>query len=184
MSFFQSKQIEPTSAEPIWPWMKEPFGDWLFSGMTQKPDGGWELAGVPSYPGQVNVDIGQTRLPEAWNAWQPWDAGTSYLANMVGTGKFEPGQDAGLKQMWQRGGMFGPGHRGVQSMIDYGAGGQGGQYASLMAQYGVPSEGAGRPLADLAYGRNTGAAQYLTSFLNPNKYQAPQINMQPVTRRA
>ena len=185
MSFFKSGQVDPVSAEAIWPWMKEPFGDWLFSGMTQKPDGGWDLEGVEKYPGQLNVDIpGQTRLPEVWNNWQPWDAGNSYLATKMADGTFSPGKDPGLEKMWSWGGLEGPGHKGMQSMINYGAAGQGGQYASNMAQYGVSSEGAGRPLADMAYGRPTGAGSYLAAFLNPNKYQAPAINMQPVTRKA
>ena len=53
--------------------------------------------------------------------------------------------------------------------MQYGAPSQAGQYASNMAQFGVSSEGAGRPLADLAYGRPTGAAAHLMPFLNQQR---------------
>ena len=74
-------------------------------------------------------------------------------------------------------------NQALTDMMMYGAAGPAGQYASNLAQFGVASEGSGRPLADLAYGYATGPATYLAPFLKaqaegaraPGNYKAPTI---------
>lgn len=190
----QDEEVTPQPLPPLFPEGQQALADWLFSGFFQKPGGGFDLYklktalspeaaqtamgeipglnigpsgdidGMPLFP-----SLSGTRLPEVFNNWQPWDSGTMYMAdylynkNPVGT------PDPGLQSMMQWGGTGGPGNQAMSLAMQYGAPSQAGQYVANMAQFGVSSEGAGRPLADLAYGRPTGAAQYLTPFLNQQR---------------
>ena len=196
--FGQDKEVTPKSLPPLFPEGQQALADWLFSGFFQKPGGGFDLYKLPTpispeagqaaqreIPG-LNLgqggagtmdimgmplfpSIGGTRLPEVFANWQPWDAGTQYMAdylynkNPVGT------PDPDLAKMVQWGGTGGPGNQAMSLAMQYGAPSQAGQYASNMAQFGVSSEGAGRPLQDLAYGRPTAAAAHLMPFLNQQR---------------
>lgn len=92
---------------------------------------------------------------------------------------------AAMDQIRQWGGS---GSRGLPAMalaMEYGAPSQAGQYTANQAQFGVSSEGAGRALANRAYGGQTAATNYLMPFLNAPKsapYQAPAINARQVYR--
>lgn len=123
-----------------------------------------DIRSMPLFPGM------NQNLNNAFANWQPWDAGTMWMANYL-----SGGGGVGQSAPW------------LQNMMDYGAAGQGGQPASLMAQYGVSGEGAGRPLVNLAYGNPGAAGQYLIPFLTGQRrmsaYQAPDIQYQPRRQR-
>lgn len=183
------EEIPIKKVDPIWPWMQQPFGDWLFSGFSQKPDGGWDLRPMDPYPGQLTPDINQTRLPDVWGNWQPWDGGTMHLANMVGNNGLGIGQYSPLsQQMMQYGGMGGAPHDAMSLLMQYGAPSQAGQYMANMAQFGMASPGSGGALANFAQGNLGGAAQYLAPFLTGqmggNSYQPPMIQPRQITRQA
>ena len=119
---------------------------------------------MPLFP-----SLSQTRLPEVFGNWQPWDSGTQYMADYLYNRNPAGTPDPNLANMVQWGGTGGPGNQAMSQAMQYGAPSQAGQYAANMAQFGVPSEGAGRPLADLAYGKPTGAAAHLLPFLRQQR---------------
>lgn len=179
----RGQEINPQPLPPLFPQGQQAFGDWLFSGFFQKPGGGFDLFRLQnpiSIPGgqQMMQDIpglqmsnlgnrfdiqgfplfpsmSQTRLPEVFGNWQPWDAGTQYLAdylynkNPIGT------PDPRLAQAMQWGGFGGPGHQSMNLLREYGAPSQAGQYVANMAQFGVPSEGIGNLMMPFARGQRT-----------------------------
>ncbi len=203
--FGKSKDVNPEAVEATWPWMAETLGDWLFSDFSQKEDGGWEMAGVPPYPGDLNTDVGGTRLPEAWKSWQPWDAGTQHMAQLLQSGLSEDpratkafdnmtqyGGIGGwptelMHSMAQFGGTGGPGHTGLANAAQFGVPNPAvGQYATNIAKTGVSSPGAGGPLRDRALGNPTAASSYLMPFLTgqqPVNYNIPNIQPRSLTRR-
>lgn len=184
------------------------FMDWLFSNMFPKPDGGFDMfrmqspisgagfqqmqADQPTLTGGLNQStgladitgaslfpsLGGTRLPEVYNAWQPWDAGTQWLAdyitNQTGVGETSPFHQT----IMDYGGFGGPGTGGMASALQFGAASPAGQFMSNLAQFGVSDEGAGRPLSNLAYGNlDQTAGRFLEPFLTGQaaRYKAPDI---------
>lgn len=159
--------IVPGVVPPISPALQQQWMQYLLGQIGQ---------GLPGYPGPLNIDPKSTRLPDVWQAWQPWDGGTQAIASNLNSW-LNPGKDPLLTQIMQWGGMGGPGHRGMTDIMQFGGTGPAAQYASLTAQFGGPSEAVVRPLADMAYGRGVGT-QFLAPFLTGNhasKYQAPNI---------
>ena len=177
-------EIVTTPVQPIWPWMQEPFGDWLFSSFYRKPTNaqgytGWGLSGVQQFPGQLTPDIGQTRLPDVWNAWQPMDAGTQFLANYITNGWMANPQMYGNLQntiqyggpggratdlmsgIAQYGGTGGAGNNAMSMLLQYGAPSEAGRGVANMAQYGVTGEW-GKPLVARAMGQPTASQNYLS----------------------
>ena len=105
------------------------------------------------------------------------------MAQRLQSAPFQGAPDPNLANMMRYGGTGGPGNQAMSLMAQFGTPGPRG--AANMEQFGVASEGSGRPLADLAYGRSTGAAQYLTPFLNQqrNPYMPPPIPQRDVRLR-
>lgn len=180
--------IDPVATPAIWPWMQEPFGDWLFTGFKKEDNGHYSMAPLPSYQGPLTADPNQTRMPDVAGAWQPYDAGTSFLLDYFAN---------------NRGGIGQQDPRSTQMMKWGGTGGIGNNYMNLMAQYGTPSQvgqplqsmiqtgsagGSGANLANFASGNPVGPAAFLAPFLTgqqrPNSYQAPPIVGRQVQRRA
>lgn len=140
------------------------------------PQGGLGyFQGVPGYQGQMTPDVSQTMLPSVYNSWQPWGAGTSYIANQMsqpGYGQMQQPYQTALQNYSAYGGMGGqpltnmsnavqyggPGGYGTQllhDMAQYGGTGGPGNYAmSSLLQTGMPSK-AGQNMATIA---NTGTA--------------------------
>ncbi len=193
-----------TPVQPIWPWMQDPMGDLLFSAFYKKPTNaegysGWGISGLTPYPGQLNPDIGQTRLPDVWNNWQPWDAGTQFLANYLTNGwmadqnvgnKFNnifqyggPGGRATdlMNNMSQWGGTGGPGNNAMSLLMQYGAPSEAGRPIANMAQYGV-SGSWGNPLVARAMGQPNASQNYLQQFLTAPAYKSPTLSA-PVAKR-
>lgn len=174
-----SGTISPITAPPMYPDLQSSFGDWLKTFVGK---------GVDAYPGELYPDVSKTRLPEVWQSWQPWDAGTQFLANFL----TQPRQDQALmdlflqtqsqggptgrptslmNNMTQWGGTGGPGNQALSYLMQFGAPSQAGQYAANMAQFGVPSMGAGGALAKRA---GKGAEEWLGPFLSGRpSYTAP-----------
>lgn len=177
------QQVPPLFGEEF----KNRFGSWLFNKFFASEDWGENMA----YPGQLTPNYPDTMMSRVTGGWQPWDAGTMYLANMLGApergipGMLGMGQqDPRLTQLQRWGGPQGPGTDAMSLMMQYGAPSQAGQYTANMAQFGISSEGAGRPLANMAYGVPTEAARYLLPFLEAPTYRAPTIPQRTVGRRA
>lgn len=165
---FPDNAILPGMVPPVNSDLRDGFLRWLQSQIGQ---------GAPAYPGQLSPDVNNTRLPEVWNSWQPWDGGMGYLAQQLGAGV---GQNSPiLQQLSQYGGTGGPGHQAMSNMVNYGTPSSIGQFLSNMAQFGVASEGSGRPLANLAAGYAAGPAAFLAPFLTGgagnSNYAAPNI---------
>jgi hypothetical protein len=161
--------ILPGVVNPTYPQLQQDWGKWLQSMLGQ---------GLPAYPGTLNPNLAATRLPEVWNAWQPWDGGMQQIANTLAA--LKPGEYSPLtQQLMQWGGTGGEGHKLQKATAQFGAPTpESGLYAANLAQFGVTSPGAGQPLVDLAYGRPTGAAAYLLPFLTANSgggYRAPSV---------
>lgn len=162
--------ISPARVPPLSPELQKAFYDFLTKGMGK---------GLTPFPSKLSPSTSATRLPEVWNSWQPWDAGTQYLAQMLtgglGIGKTPPN----LQNMMQWGGTGGPGNNAMSMMMQYGTPSQAGQFASNLAQFGGSSSQTARPLNDLAYGRMSGPAAYLAPFLlsgaGASPYRAPMI---------
>ncbi len=175
-----SSAILPGKQTPLYPDLQSGWGSFLQSMLGK---------GATPYGGALSPDTSQTMLPNVWNNWQPWNAGTSYIADTLGNNKLGIGQpNPILQNMMQYGGAGGPGNNAMNNAMLFGAPSQAGQYASNLAQfgvsgqragmglanqtdYGISGEGAGRPLANLAYGINTsGPGSYLTPFLTGQGY--------------
>jgi len=208
-------ETTPYSPEPMYPELSEAFAA-LFGRMNYKrPDGTWGQynmqqpwsptaneqgitfrdEGVDQFGSPKSAvdrmplfaDPNQTKLPEVWDSWQPWDAGTQFLASYLGGGG-GLGESSPFHQgMMDNGGFGGPGTGGMKSALEYGAASDAGQFLSNMAQFGVASETSGRPLANLAYGSGeNNASKYLLPFLTGdfNKYKAPEVTKTKRTRKA
>lgn len=138
------------------------------------------LNGITPYGGQINPDINQTILPNVYGSWAPWMAGESWQATQLAKNPAVSSPmsytDPNVKSMIQWGGTGGPGNKAMSLMMQYGAPSQAGQYMANMAQSGISSTGAGQPLADLAYGRQSSPAlAYLQPFMMAKPYQAPAV---------
>lgn len=183
--------IPPVEGKPIFPDLQKAFGEWLFSFLSPKEGGGYEMKPVDSYPGFVTAQPDNTRLRDVQSAWQPYDAGTSYLLDYFANNKGGIGQNSPLsQQMMATGGTGGYGNNYMNLMAQYGTPSQAGQPLASMAQNGYSSPGAGGAMAALANGQMSGPASFLAPFLmhgaqqGGGGYQAPPIYSRPVTRRA
>lgn len=184
-------QINPQAAPAVFPWAAPSFGDWLFSSLIQKPEGGWDLAGLPKYPGQLSPDISQTLFPSLWNAWNPNPMsmpGGDFIGSYLNNWMMSPEMGGKLSSVFDWGGPGGRATDLINNMASWGGtGGPGNQAMSLAMQYGAPSQ-AGRGIADIAQRGGTGSwgdlltatAQgrgpsfdYLSPFLNAPAYRAP-----------
>jgi hypothetical protein len=153
--------------------------------VSRQADGQWNrFIGLPGYDKPVSPDMGQTILPNVYSNWQPWNAGTGYLANYVGgpqAGKPDPGMATAFSNMSQYGGIGGyptqlmhnaaqyggtggPGNKAMSNLLQFGAPSAAGQAVNNMAQYGV-SGSWGNPLLARATGGQSPAGQYLAPFL-------------------
>lgn len=201
--------IDPVVAPQFYPQMSQAFSTWLGGALVPNSQGGFSMPPVAPFDPRsqmaqegAGVQVGKNqRQAGAWGSWQPWDAGTSFLANyLTNNASFNPdlwamtqnynqyGTQGGAPGQWmsQRAQFGGSGQTGAPAMhaaLQYGKPSDAAsQYMSGMADYGVASEGSGRPLANRAYGQQTAAAGYLQPFLNRGSYQAPQIQQRQVTR--
>lgn len=181
--------IDPVEISPLFgPNAKKTFADWLFSGFQQKPGGGFDLQTLWSFPDATGMplspNIGQTLLPNVWGNWQPWDAGTMFMANYLAQG------DPRMQRTLQYGGAGNVGLGGLSSALQFGAPSQAGQFASNMAQFGVASPGSGDYLSNIAqFGAPTAsspASQLLLPIAKGQagpRYRAPSIPQRTVSRR-
>ena len=113
------------------------------------PQGGF--AGMPGYPNPINADRSNTILPNVFNSWQPWNAGTQYIAGQLPTlgqpSPYSQQAQANLNEYggiggWptqllhsqaQFGGTGGPGHLAMQDIARSGGSGQWGQQLAASA---------------------------------------------------
>lgn len=174
--------ILPGVVPPVNPEMRDQFTKWL-TGMIGQ--------GVPFYGGQLSPDLEGTMLPNVWRSWKPEGGpGQAYIQSLLTQGAFDPSKpNPVLEQLKTTGGTGGPGSQAIHQAMLYGAPSQAGQYVGNLAQFGVSSEGSGRPLADLAYGKLTGPAAFLAPFLTGQtstmgSYSAPPIPQRDLVRRA
>ncbi len=131
---------------------------------------------------QAMVVNPNANLQKAWNAWQPWDGGTQYMANDItnGAGPSQPISQAQnnlmqyggvggyptdlMHQQAQQGGV-GYGADLMHNMAQFGGtGGPGNNAMSMAMQYGAPSA-AGQFASNMAqYGiASTGSGQPLAN---------------------
>lgn len=158
----------PQQLPPLVPEYQQGFFDLLFNRLHTNEGGGVESFGHQAFPGtartpysgslegpgvdmigNLSPDIANTILPRVYDAWQPMDAGTMHLANFLTNGPIGQ-EDPRARHVMEWGGFGGPGHDAMVSA----------------AQFGVPSEAAGRPLANLSqFGvANSGPGQYLANL--------------------
>jgi len=190
-------EINPNPLPPIFPQGQERFGEWLFSGMFDTPEGGtgmwrlpspilpragdqmsaevpglefynlgprYDIASMPLFPSTSN-----TVLDRVAENWQPWMAGSQYMADYLYNNNPLGKDDPRLKQMQQWGGTGGVGHNMVKLAAQYGAPSEAGRYVANTAQFGAPSQ----EMANLL-------SQAMTS-----PYMPPPMPIRtPVTRRA
>lgn len=182
---FGQKQIDPKQVPLQTEWALPVLMDWIFSGFSKKPDGGFDLAPLPSYPGPLNVDQGQTVMPDVSAMWhygasspamnylnnfigsggvKLLDQAQTGLTNMINTGGVGGGPTEMMQNMAQYGGVPGANLDAIKNMMMFGAPSQVGQYMSNIAQFGIPSE-AGRLLVNRAQGIPTAANAYLAKYM-------------------
>lgn len=150
----------PIELEPTYPELQAAFGHFLtnyidltngsfyghqaFPGMNAPwPGGSQEGPGVMDI-GQMSPDINSTILPNVYNSWQPWDAGTQYISDFLYNKNPLGQEDPRVRQVMDYGGFGGPGHTGMSMALEYGAPSQAGQYLGNLAQFGVT----GTPMGD------------------------------------
>jgi hypothetical protein len=174
---FPGSAILPGLLPALYPGLQSGWGQFLTSNVGK---------GVPGYTGSLSPNVSDTVLPKVSSSWQPWDAGTSYLADLLGNNKLGIGKtDPNLANTMQWGGTGGVGNNAMSMMMQYGTPSQAGQYLANMAQFGASSPGIANLLSNQAQGFPVGAAQYLIPFLmdqgGGNRYQAPMIPNRQLT---
>jgi len=143
----------PVQLDPTYPFLQENFGQYLsnyidpatgaYYGHQAFPGaGGPAGSGSQEGPGtetigQMSPDVNNTILPNVYQNWQPWDAGTQYLADFLYNQNPVGQEDPRARQLMDYGGFGGPGHSGVQTALQYGAPSEAGQYLGNLAQFGV-----------------------------------------------
>lgn len=205
----------PEFVPPIFPQGQQAFSNWLFSNFYNTPQGGFGLFNLPTaispeaamlmgqqVPGLQFGGVGgagtqdivgmplfpgfNPMLQNTFANWQPWDAGTMFLADYLTRNRAQQqiGSPA-LKQLQQWGGTGGPGHHAMSSLMQFGAPSAAGQGAANLNQFGVSSAASGQPLVDLAYGRPTNAAAYMLPFLTGGaaRYKAPDVPARSTKRK-
>lgn len=189
MSSLFGGQVDPKVVSPVvGTGTQDQFFQALFdTGLTQSPDGRNKFAPMAPYPGPLSPDVNQTNLPKVWNAWQPWNAGASYMAGQLPNYQGAPGtlaQDPRLSNIMQYGGQGGPGTNAMANTVAYGSPSSDiGTWMHNLAQYGAAGP-AGTPLNSIAQGYATGPAAYLQPFLAQNTpwYKPPAIQPTTVSR--
>lgn len=160
------------------------------AGMSANGDGFGQLNGLNPYLNQLNPDTSKTMLPAVQQSWQPWNAGTMYMADWLGKGggKVSQQDQTARSNIQQYGGIGGWPTELMHNQAQFGGtGGPGHQAQSNLMQFGVPSA-AGQPMADIARsggsgtwgsalqqmasGGNNPAAQYLLPFLMAKPYSS------------
>lgn len=166
---------------PIFPEGQQAFADWLFSSFFQKPGGGFDAYGMEPFGGSgqgpgldmiggLSPDLNSTILPNVFNNWQPWDAGTQYISDYLYNQNEYGQRSPELQQVQQYGGFGGPGHSGMVSALQYGAPSEAGRGVANLAEFGVTSQ----PMADFM-------RMAVSGGLNP--YRAQSVPM-PMRRAA
>ena len=170
--FLGGGQQSPESLPTQFPSLTSDFMDWLSSQIYQKPEGGNDMMGFQAFQGlnggaqgygsaqgpgtdiigQMSPDINSTILPNVYGNWQPWDAGTQYIADFLYNKNPVGQEDPRANQVMTWGGFGGPGHSGMVSALQYGAPSEAGQYLSNLAQFGVTSQ----PMADFMRAATSG----------------------------
>jgi hypothetical protein len=212
MGFFTGSTIDPVAVPAMFPNTNFAYDTFLSNNFFKHPDGSFGM--YPTRPFNPNDAYGQNaqamqvptnqNLQNAWQAWQPFDAGTMFAANYLQNGSgFNPDIWAMLANVGQTGGTGGGPTQAVNNMQQWGMAGQKGgpgmdaamqyggpsdavkQFIGNMTQFGVASEGSGRPLANRAYGQPTAASQALQPFIQAagQPYRAPSIQARQVGRR-
>jgi len=183
---FGQKQIDPKQVPLQTEWALPVLMDWIFSGFNKKPDGGFDLAPLPQYPGQLSPEQSQTVLPDVAAMWHygAGAPGMQYLQDFVGnqqgtklpenfTTRLESTMNIGgiggkptdmMYDIANYGGVAGPNLEAIKNMMAFGAPSQAGQFMSNAAQFGIPSEG-GRILANRAQGIPTAAQNFLSYYM-------------------
>lgn len=147
-----------------------------------------KLDPLKGYPGQLSPDINSTMLPGVYNSWQPWDSGMAAISEMLyGNKGLKPGEASPYsQQLMQWGGTGGPGHSAMNNAAQWGTPSPNLPYLGSLAQWGTTGQ-AGKPLQDLAQGYATGAASWMLPWLQApqqgQRYKAPEVKVQPVTRK-
>lgn len=189
-------QIQPQVIPPMFPGAGDSFINWLMSGFQQKDDGGWQLNNLPSYPGQLNVDPGQTMLPAIWEQYgqgNPGLWGPGSLSELTARGVQNPyagimdqiyrwGAPAGnpltnIESMISYGGTGGPGHQALVQTLAHGRpyNSPGSEWMQNLAQYGIASQQSGMPMHLMAYGQPSPASNFLAPFATVPTYQSPRV---------
>lgn len=160
-NWLTGQQIQPNVAPYHVPGALGPWADYLFSSLVQKPDGGWDLKGVPSYEGQLAPKPEDTILPSVWGSWnKDGDASMQWMKKLLENGGFQTPANlqSGLDVMMANGGLGGRPTTAMNDMMQYGGvPGAGLDAMKNLMMYGVASE-AGRPMANLAQFGVTGPA--------------------------
>lgn len=219
MGFFTSDPVDPKQAPNMFPFSTEAWGAFL-GGIYQPeygPDGkmiGAQLGGAPSFiHDRPGVDAIRQSLSTPTNPllqgarqnWQPWDAGTQFLAQYLGGGAGASPQIQGygnnvmqyggpggyptdlMSSMSQFGGGSAPLTQRMANVADYGvtrAGAPGGGGMSMALQYGAPSQ-AGQYASNMAQFGVSGAAgqpMHQRAMGGPTaamSYLQPFLNMMP-----
>ncbi len=194
MGFFTSEQIDPVTSPSFDSYTTDAYkkflGDYFYNTTNANGEAVRGIYPVKSFnPNDAQAQAAQSlvvnpnaNLTKTWNAWQPWDGGTSYLANYITNGA---GPSQGVSQaqnnLMQYGGVGGyptdlMHQQAQQGGVGYGAdlmhnmaqfggtGGPGNNAMSLAMQYGAPSA-AGQFASNMAqYGiASTGSGQPLAN---------------------
>ncbi len=180
--------VSPLPPNLSYPEANSAFMQWLFG--SQMPNG--QLQGLPSYPGQLNVPLSSTILPQVWDSFDK-NKGIDWMKQMIENGGIQNPAGSFMDNIFNLGGIGGaptermnnlaqtgllPGLMGqeLQNQIMYGrTSGPGGDFMSNMANSGIASIGSGGPLQAMAYGQPSAASQFLAQYL-----QAPQYAPAPV----
>lgn len=158
----------PVQLDPTWPHLQDNFGQYLsnyidpttgaYYGHQAYPganapagSGAQEGPGIENI-GQMSPDINNTLLPSVYDNWQPWDAGTQYLADFLYNKNPMGQEDPRVRQMMESGGFGGPGHSGMAMALEYGAPSDAGQYLGNLAQFGVTGTPMGNFMKDAMAG--------------------------------
>lgn len=161
----------PVQLDTQFPSLTGDFIDWLGSNLYRTDNGTFGAWGNEAFPGpertpysgsaqgpgvdtigQLTPDINSTILPQVYASWQPWDAGTQYLADQLYNKNQLGTEDPRTKQMMQFGGFGGPGHSGLSTALQYGVPSEAGRYLANLAQFGVTSQ----PMADFMRAATSG----------------------------
>ncbi len=193
MGQLMGSQINPVTPPPmVGTDTQNQFFQALFgSQLGKNGDGFGYLNGLPGYQGQLSPDPSQTILPQVSQNWQPWNAGTGYLANYLGNGGGQPnaqiqGQMGNVAQYGgiggyptslmtgaaQYGGTGGAGNKAMSNLLQFGAPSAAGQGVKDMSQSGVSGSWGNQLLARANGSANSPAAQMLAPYMQHGAYSS------------